>query len=133
MSAVCWSSGLTEAQSAGAGLAAAALAARDPAALVRWRGGGRHRGSRDPTVAAVAQQFAWRAGATAGCRERREANMCTVVRHHSEWMRCWSGFKGQGVVQTLKVPYSDYFGVFSYFHSTRCCSDNVFFIGWHSS
>lgn len=44
--------------------------------------------------------------------ERREANTCTVVRHHSEWMRRWpgSGVRGQGVVQTLKVPYSDYFG-----------------------
>lgn len=72
MSTVCRSSGLTEAQSAGAGLAAAALAARDPAALVRWRGGGRHRGARDPAVAAVAEQLPRRAGATAGCREREE-------------------------------------------------------------
>ncbi len=62
--------GLTEAQSAWAGLAAAALAARDPAALVCWRGGGRHRGSRDPAVAAVAEQLAWRAGATAGWTEK---------------------------------------------------------------
>lgn len=72
MSTACRSSGLTEAQSAGAGLAAAALAARDPAALVGWRGGGRHRGARDPAVAAVAEQLSWRAGATAGCREREE-------------------------------------------------------------
>lgn len=61
---------LTEAQSAGAGLTAAALAAGDPAALVSRRAGGRRRGSRDAAVAAVAQQFARGAGAAAGCRGR---------------------------------------------------------------
>lgn len=66
------STGLTEAQSAGAGLTAAALAARDPAALVRWRGGGRRRGSRDPAVATVAEQLAWGARTTAGCRQRED-------------------------------------------------------------
>lgn len=66
---MCRSPGLTEAQSAGAGLAAAALAAGDPAALVCWRGGGRHRGSRDPAVTAVAEQLAWGAGAAAGCEK----------------------------------------------------------------
>lgn len=63
--------GLTEAQPTGAGLAAAALAARDPAALVGRRAGGRHRGSGDAAVAAVAQQLARRAGAAAGCGEVR--------------------------------------------------------------
>ena len=66
------SPGLTEAQSAGAGLAAAALTAGDPAALVCWRGGGRHSGSRDPAVAAVAKQLAWGAGAAAGCCKRED-------------------------------------------------------------
>lgn len=66
MSNVTQSSGLTEAHSAGAGLATAALAARDPAALVCWRGGGRCRGSWDAAVAAVAEQLPRGAGATAG-------------------------------------------------------------------
>lgn len=70
---------LTEAQSAGAGLAAAALAARDPAALVGRRGGGRHCGSRDPAVAAVAEQLAWGAGATASCQEREEKQTQTCL------------------------------------------------------
>lgn len=69
---MCRSTGLTEAQSAGAGLPAAALAARDPAALVCWRGGGRHRGSRDASVAAVAEQLTRRAGTTASCRDRED-------------------------------------------------------------
>ena len=49
------SCGLTKAQSAGAGLTAAALAARDPAAFVCRRGGSRHSGSIDPAVTAVAE------------------------------------------------------------------------------
>lgn len=79
---MCRGTGLTEAQSAGAGLAAAALAARDPAALVCRRGGGRHRGSRDPAIAAVAEQLAWRAGATAGCRDREDKR----TQKHVPWL-----------------------------------------------
>lgn len=60
---------LIESHPAGAGLAAAALAAGDLAALVDWRTGGRGRGSGDPAVAAP-QYLAWRAGATASCREK---------------------------------------------------------------
>lgn len=62
---------LTQTQPAGAGLAAAALAARDPAALVGRRARGRRCGSGDAAVAAVAQQLAWRAGAATGCGEVR--------------------------------------------------------------
>lgn len=82
MSSVGRSPGLTEAQSAGAGLAAAALAARDPAALVCWRGGGRHRGSGDPAVAAVGEQLARGTGATAGCWEREDKQ--TEKRKHAQ-------------------------------------------------
>lgn len=64
-SVVLQSPGLTKAHSARAGLPAAALAARDSAAFVRRRTGGRGRGSGDPTVAALTQQLARRAGATA--------------------------------------------------------------------
>jgi len=67
-------SGLTETHPAGAGLAAAALAAGDPGALVGRRGGGRRRGARDPAVAAVAEQLARGAGAAAGCRETSKHN-----------------------------------------------------------
>ena len=98
MSSVYRSPGLTEAQSAGAGLTAAALAARDPAALVCWRGGGRRCGSRDAAVAAVAKQLAWGAGATTSCRERearRRQKTCTMVRQYSKWLRHWLG-KGSG-------------------------------------
>lgn len=70
---MCVGAALTEAQPAGAGLAAAALAAGDPAALVRRRGGGRRRGSGDAAVAAVAEQLARGAGATAGCQEGENA------------------------------------------------------------
>lgn len=65
--------------------------------------------------------------------ERREANTCTVVRHHSEWMRR----RGQGVVQTLKVPYSDYFGCLLQRFHTFTVHDAAgmmyFFVGWHRS
>ena len=64
------SPGLTQTQSAGTRLSAAALATRDPGALVSRRGGGGHCGSRDPAIAAVAEQLAWGAGATASCWER---------------------------------------------------------------
>lgn len=63
---------LTEAQAAGTCLSAAALAARDPAALVGRSRGGRRRGPGDPAVAAVAEQLAWGAGATASCWERED-------------------------------------------------------------
>ena len=66
------SPGLTKTHSAGTRLSAAALTARDPAALVSWCGRGRRSGSRDPAIAAVAKQLAWGAGATAGCYEREE-------------------------------------------------------------
>lgn len=60
--------------------------------------------------------------------ERREANTCTVVRHHSEWMRRWPG-SGSG--PNFKGPIFWLFWMstraFSYFHSTRCCRDDVFF------
>ncbi len=79
MSCVFQSSGLTEAQSAGAGLTAAALTARDPAALVCWRGRGGRCGSRDAAVAAVAEQLAWGAGATAGCRTKEDKQTHSVT------------------------------------------------------
>lgn len=63
---------LTQTQPTGAGLATAALAAGNPAALVGCSRRGRRWDSRDSTTGAVSEEFPGGAGATSSCRDNQE-------------------------------------------------------------